>query len=341
MDIDANSPMGQNLSGWTLASECGPDEVPATCTNAKGQTALGCRKKEYMYEPGTSCRGMRFVFDVKADMPTTEGPPREKWEPTGGPSVPPTLPPPGGGGGGPGGGSHVITEIVESQMDPLHPTWSDDMLSIPMGRRKLASRPPLQAGTGQGASGVFAGSNGGIGTTSADSIFGGLLNWGINTLTGGTVGGSQGCPPGTKEEFGIGPGGGMFTQCVATGGNDPIIGGPEVNPGTAIAASVASMPEQVTVRRCGRDSFGRRMVLGRDGLCYPPGMLHASQRLNKKRARPPVTAADARAIRRADRARKRLVKLTKKSGAYASMTKPTKKHPKAIVTGRGDDVVVT
>lgn len=55
----------------------------------------------------------------------------------------------------------------------------------------------------------------------------------------------------------------------------------------------------------------RRMVLGTDDLCYPKALLGRRSKFRKWRApvRPPVSSADAAAIRRAERARDRVKEL--------------------------------
>jgi len=70
----------------------------------------------------------------------------------------------------------------------------------------------------------------------------------------------------------------------------------------------------------------RGMVLGTDDLCYPKGVL-SSRNLHRKWRRPPrapVTAADARAIRRASATRDRVLQLAKDVGLHASKTRPAK-----------------
>lgn len=70
----------------------------------------------------------------------------------------------------------------------------------------------------------------------------------------------------------------------------------------------------------------RGMVLGTDDLCYPKGVL-SSRNLHRKWRRPPrapVTAADARAIRKAAATRDRVLQLAKDVGLHASKTRPAK-----------------
>ena len=157
----------------------------------------------------------------------------------------------------------------------------------------------------------------------------------INTLTT-----SGGCPPGTKEEFGIGQGGGMFTQCTPIGAEDPVIGPP--TPTGAAASNIAAMPVTKTVRKC-PPFQGRTMVLARDGLCYPKALVSmGGGRMNKRRPKPPVTRAQQKAIEQAKKAQETLIQLTKDAGAYAAKSKPKAPKPKpVVVTGSGDDVVIT
>jgi len=66
------------------------------------------------------------------------------------------------------------------------------------------------------------------------------------------------------------------------------------------------------------------MVLGHDELCYMKALLPKRSQFRKWRgqARPPVSAADARAIRKAASAKDRVLKLAKSVGLHASKTKP-------------------
>jgi len=69
----------------------------------------------------------------------------------------------------------------------------------------------------------------------------------------------------------------------------------------------------------------RGMVLGDDELCYPKAVLPRRSKFRKWRgqARPPVTAGDARAIRKAAAAKERVLTLAKSVGLHASKTKPS------------------
>lgn len=63
-------------------------------------------------------------------------------------------------------------------------------------------------------------------------------------------------------------------------------------------------------------------VLAKNGKCYMKNLLPRAARKWTPEAKPVVSRSDQKAIRRADGARKRLVKITKQSGAFASLHKP-------------------
>ena len=73
------------------------------------------------------------------------------------------------------------------------------------------------------------------------------------------------------------------------------------------------------IRRC-----GARMVLGTDDLCYPKALLPRRSKFRKWRMapRPVISAGDTKAIRRAGRARDRVLDLAKDVGLFASKTRP-------------------
>lgn len=75
--------------------------------------------------------------------------------------------------------------------------------------------------------------------------------------------------------------------------------------------------ESVKIRRCPQG-----YALAIDGNCYPKAMLPKQFRMHKPEPKPVVSRSDQKAIRRADGARKRLVKITRDAGAHASMSKP-------------------
>lgn len=162
-----------------------------------------------------------------------------------------------------------------------------------------------------GALGSGGGSTGGQGSSIPDA----------NTFAGG-------CPPGSYQ---VGntcvnpgaalPGGSPFT--FPTGGTQVgSPGGTAVVPagggGGMMGAAVAVAPFTYSqLRRQCPPGY----VLGKDNLCYAKGMIPKKYRkwtYNK----PYITRGDYKAIARADRTRKKLVGLTKKSGAFASMSKP-------------------
>jgi len=84
--------------------------------------------------------------------------------------------------------------------------------------------------------------------------------------------------------------------------------------------------ELVPTLRCPRG-----MVLGQDDLCYPKAVLprRSQWRKWKGTARAPVTAGDARSIRKAARAKDRVLKLAKSVGLHASKTRPAPKAKKS------------
>lgn len=150
--------------------------------------------------------------------------------------------------------------------------------------------------------------------------------WVEGQLVGGAPGGGNGappsmpsCPSGTVRigdacvsPGDVFPGGAPFTSAA---------GGQAVQGGFGLPA-LTPVQESRIRRRC-PDGF----VLGKDNLCYPRQILPRRSKFRKWRpaARPAVTAGDVKAIRRADRARRRLVELTKDAGAHASLTRPRRK----------------
>lgn len=160
---------------------------------------------------------------------------------------------------------------------------------------------------------------------------GGLIEWGIDILKGGD------CPPGTKKELGVGPGGGWLTQCTPIGGTDPVIGSPKVSPG-----ATGSLPATATStrRKCGKGPSGRMMVLNIDGLCedLPP---RSNRRLYKAPPKPLLTGSERKAIRIAARMKDKLIRATKDAGAFAAKNAPKQaRKGRPIVTGRGDDTII-
>lgn len=86
---------------------------------------------------------------------------------------------------------------------------------------------------------------------------------------------------------------------------------------TVVGQRVDANGKQNPIRKCPKG-----FVLAFNDMCYPKQMLPRSFRKWKPAPRPAVSRRDQRAIRQADRARKRLIKLTKQSGAYAAEHKP-------------------
>lgn len=122
-------------------------------------------------------------------------------------------------------------------------------------------------------------------------------------------------PFGGSPGIGFGIGGGVNQQSGTNLATRARAGMPMIGP-------IAVEPEVMQVSR--RDC-PPSYVLAIDGLCYPKQMVPARFREWKPAPRPVVSRADQKAIQRANRARKRLVNLTKKSGAHASLTKPRRK----------------
>jgi len=122
-------------------------------------------------------------------------------------------------------------------------------------------------------------------------------------------------------------------KCGTFAGRQP---GPEpggVGGGQAVAGGFglpAFVPDVVgTIQRADGSSgsilrCGRGMVLGIDNLCYPKAVMPRRSKFRKWRGqvRPPVSAADGRAIRRAASAKDRVLQLAKDVGLHASKSKP-------------------
>lgn len=182
-----------------------------------------------------------------------------------------------------------------------------------------------------GGGGSIPGGNGGGGLTGAicDLLPAGILReackYGGQFLPGGGGGGNGGQPGGGGttggggQQLGPCPAGSFRVNgvCVAPGdmfpGGDPGMfpaGGGTVQGGFGMPAVTPSM-EQRTVHKCPSG-----FVLGKDNLCYPKQILSRRSRYRKWKGdkRPPVTAADAAAIRRADRVKDRVKQLGKDVG---------------------------
>lgn len=89
----------------------------------------------------------------------------------------------------------------------------------------------------------------------------------------------------------------------------------------ALPGAVKPQSKNVRIRRCPKG-----YALAQDGNCYPKSMLPRGFRAWKPDPKPVVSRSDQKAIQRADRARDRLVKITKASGAWASRTRPHHHH---------------
>ena len=124
---------------------------------------------------------------------------------------------------------------------------------------------------------------------------------------GGSNGGAN-CPDGQIR---------LGSRCVSPGdafpGGDPFItpAGNQATQGSFGMPALTPTIEQRTVHSCPAG-----MVLGKDNLCYPKAILSRRSKFRKWKgeARPPVTAADAKAIRRAERVKNRVKTLGKDVG---------------------------
>jgi len=143
-----------------------------------------------------------------------------------------------------------------------------------------------------------------------------------NRITGGGGGGGMGlvdpgkCPPGRIR---------VGTACVkpsaALPGGVPLTtqaGGQAVQGAFGMPATTPDF-ETRTTRRC-----PKRMVLGFDDLCYPKAILPRRSKFRKWRGepRPTLSVGDEKAIRRANRAKDRVLKLAKEAGLHASKSRP-------------------
>lgn len=114
------------------------------------------------------------------------------------------------------------------------------------------------------------------------------------------------CPQGTIR---------IGETCVAPGdafpGGDPLFR-PAGGVATTGAFGLPAMQPAVvpTVRR----ECGPGMILGKDDLCYAKGSISVRDRKWRPKPKPPISAGDAKAIRRADRAKNRVKRLATKSG---------------------------
>lgn len=100
----------------------------------------------------------------------------------------------------------------------------------------------------------------------------------------------------------------------------PVTGTTVAAGGTTAAGAGLTIGGAPMVKTEYRRVCPRGWVLAIDGNCYPKQMIPRSWRLHKPRPRPPITAADAKAIRRAASAKKRVERLGKKVGLHVYTT---------------------
>lgn len=208
----------------------------------------------------------------------------------------------------------------------------------PAGAAKMATSAPIITMAGATQKSILGDILG-----AALPVIGGAIGGPAGAAIGGAVGGALtghgGGGGGTAVATGIMPGGSaspcptgyMSTPlgCVATSPTAYLPGGaPATLPqsGTQVADYGAAVMGrygaglQPAVYSTQRRRCPRGTVLGDDGLCYDKGKVRGHRMWPYHR--PPVTRGDFNAIRKADRARKTLVGLTKKAGAFAAMKKP-------------------
>lgn len=183
------------------------------------------------------------------------------------------------------------------------------------------------------------------GTGVLGGVLGGYQTGGIGGAIVGGLGnylsgqGLTGCPSGTilvNGQCQQAQGGISGTiAAILPGGSTGTIPAGQVGMEGMIGARAPTYPQRVEVNRCPTG-----MVMGKNGICYEKGMLPRKFRKRYVR-KPAVSAADAAAIRKADSAKKRLVRLTKAAGAHASMTKPSRSSSRRRTTARGPGSGIT
>lgn len=203
-----------------------------------------------------------------------------------------------------------------------------------MASRETGARAPRTD-----AQRVFSTSSGVI-----DDI-GGVIDTGIDIFnrfrrrrTGSTFPGPEGgfaetCPEGfrfdTKKGTCIKEGFEGFIERTLPGGETGML--PTSGFGEAVIGSFnipALVPRQTGTRidRNGvvRATLGCPLgaILGKDNLCYQKGSIPLSFRKWRPAPKAPVTAADARAIRKANSSRERVKKLARSTGLFVANTKP-------------------
>jgi len=181
---------------------------------------------------------------------------------------------------------------------------------------------------GSPGGGTFGGINtgGGWGTGSTiDQIIRGL--GGIAGATGLT----DSC---TSLLFSLPPDIAGYQKCKNAGGTGLIEKGVQLLPGTQQGeATIGAFgtPARKPVKRSREVAVcGAGFILGKDGLCYVKGTIPRQFRKWRPETRPPLTAADAKAIRRAAGAKKRVKKLASSVGLSTSArgrssSRPTRK----------------
>jgi len=165
--------------------------------------------------------------------------------------------------------------------------------------------------------GIVGGLIGGPGGAAAGSQIGERIGesfeGGSDTARGFT--GPGPCPEGRIrvgnnciDPLALPPGG---SPAVVPASGTQIQGGGQAVMGSFGLPAMAPRVEARTHRSCGPG-----MVLGKDNLCYPRGILSRRSKFRKWRQppRPPVTSGDVKAIRRAARAKDRVKDLAKDVG---------------------------
>jgi len=167
-------------------------------------------------------------------------------------------------------------------------------------------------------------------------LAGGPIGAAVGFLTADTGGAAAAeAPRAPRPSFAADPCPGGFqipgtNRCFET----PIV--PQVAPGTSTAlvpvadvsqgifGALSTLPAVVNSQRL---MCPRGLVLGKDNRCYAKGTIPAKLRKWRPATRPPVTAADARAIRRAAATKARVKKLATSVGlhTHSGHRKATKK----------------
>lgn len=174
---------------------------------------------------------------------------------------------------------------------------------------------------------------GGIGKTVAGVATGnlGMITSGVGGIIGARSGAAQNptptqlpqlpqfptqFPTSTTQSYGLTIGG---FPVLGVSGSSSSGGGTQL-PATKPGVGAVGVAPSVTSRKFSKCPKGYRLAV--DGMCYPRAMIPRAFRKWKPEPRPIVSRADQKAIRKADHARHRLVRITKESGAWASMHRP-------------------